>query len=140
MSILVGALIIKGGATIASYAAHHAVAAKVGLVMYKWWQIHTVGQIIAVGAAACVVVGGVKWSAENIDRIKKGAIAVKEGNIMEALKNFGIVAYKLNGGITTLPDAAHSALLQLHFSEEEACKVAGWIAYRENEIARYATR
>ena len=108
--------------------------------MYKWWQIHTVGQIIAVGAAACVVVGGVKWSAENIDRIKKGAIAVKEGNIMKALKNFGIVAYKLNGGITTLPDAAHSALLQLHFSEEEACKVAGWIAYRENEIARYATR
>lgn len=140
MSILIGALALKGGTAITSYVAHHAVAAKVGVFLYKWWQIHTVGQLVAAGAADCIVVGGVKWGIDNIDRVKKGAMAVKEGNVLEALANFGKVAYTLKGGVTTLPEATHSALLQLHFSEDDACRVAGWISYREKEIANYVTK
>lgn len=131
-------LAIKGGAALATYIAHHAAAFKIAGFAYKAYKTYSIAQLATAAVGACVVVGGVSWCADNLERLKKGANAIKEGNTLEALKNFGKLAYSLHGGVTTLPEAAHSALIQLHFSEEDACRIAGWIHYRENEIIKYA--
>jgi hypothetical protein len=137
--MLVEGLILKGGITLVSYIAHHAAALKVAGFAYKAYKTYTIAQLASAAIGVCVVVGGVTWCSENVDRLKKGANAIKEGNTIEALKNFGRLAYSLHGGVSTLPEAAHSALIQLHVSEEEACKVAGWLRSRESEILKYAT-
>ena len=133
-------LIVKGGAAIASYVAHHAAMAKVATVAYKVYKTYSLAQLGAAALGACVVVGGVKWCAESIDLLKKGAMAIDEGRKMDAIGYFGRLAYRLNGGVSTLPDSAHSALLQLHVPESKASMVANWIRQREVDIAKYASK
>lgn len=137
--MLLEVLAAKGGVALTSYIIHHAASVKFAGLAYKLYKTYSLAQLATAAVGACVVVGGVKWCADNLDRLKKGVNAINEGNTQEALKNFGLLAYSLHGGVSTLPDAAHTALLQLHFSEEDACRVAEWIQNRESEIVKYAT-
>lgn len=134
--MIIEMLAVKGFATICTYMAHHAAAAKIAVTGYKLFKTYSLAQIAIGTATASVVVGGVVWGIDRINNLRNGYNAIIEGNKWEAIRNFGELAISM-GGVHTLPEAVQSGLVQLHVSPEHSQSIANWISTNENVIINY---
>lgn len=134
--MIIEALAIKGLTAICTYAAHHAVAAKVAFTGYKLLKAYSLAQIAITATATCIVVGGVVWGIDRINNLKNGYNAILAGNAKEAIVNFGQLAISL-GGVHTLPESVELGLEKLHVPSAQAHKIADWVSSNENAIIKY---
>jgi hypothetical protein len=91
---------VKGAFVLAKYIAAKGAAAKVAAATIHTVKAVGVANTLATAAAACIVVGGIKWTAENIARARRAYLAANSGDLGSAAQHLIGIAGSVHGVVS----------------------------------------
>ena len=126
---------LKGLAVIGKFIVVKGFAAKVGLVAVH--AINTFGLSAVIGNVllAGTVAGGISWTEDRINNLKKGLEGLEDGNMGKAVRNFCQLALSINVAPEFLPEVVYDRLVASNIAGEKAQVVAEAVRNLEGEIA-----
>lgn len=134
-------LAAKGIAVIAKIIAAKGMGATVAHSLLQSIQTYGLSQVLGTSMAVGAVVGGVAWTADRVNNVRKGIKGLEEGNLKKAVKNFGELAINSHIDVQMLPDAVHDFLVNVaKVSDKKATVVAQVVEGLEDEIAGYVKK
>lgn len=129
-------IMIKGICGMVHWGATHATSAFVAHLAHAATSM-TIQQIATTVAITGLATGGLIWTAERIDNIKKAVTAINDGNYKIAFTELGKFLISTNLDIKLLPDAINDNLDKLHLSAHKVRVATEFIKNNELTIAKY---
>ena len=113
-------LIVKGLIGLGKFIAAKGLVGPVTCAMTKL--ISTYGLSTVIGGTLVVgfTAGGIYWTLDRVNNLKKGIQALESGDARNAVRHFGRLALSANVSPQLLPDVVHDYLVHINVSEDKA--------------------